>query len=62
MSELNKNNEEMIEVDEEKELSAILQIRRDKLQALKDANNDPFTKVKYDFDTYSVDIKNNFEE
>ena len=62
MAELNNNNEEIIEVDEEKELSAILQIRRDKLQALKDANNDPFTKVKYDFDTYSIDIKNNFEE
>ncbi|MBO5845482.1 MAG: lysine--tRNA ligase [Clostridia bacterium] len=58
----NINNEEIIEVDEEKELSAILQIRRDKLQALKDADNDPFTKVKYDFDTYSVDIKNNFDE
>ena len=62
MAELNNNNEEIIEVDEEKELSAVLQIRRDKLQALKDADNDPFTKVKYDFDTYSVDIKNNFEE
>ena len=62
MAELNNNNEEIIEVDEEKELSAVLQIRRDKLQALKDAGNDPFTKVKYDFDTYSVDIKNNFEE
>ena len=62
MAENINNNEEILEVDEEKELSAILQIRRDKLQALKDADNDPFTKVKYDFDTYSVDIKNNFDE
>ena len=62
MAEFNNSNEEMIELDEEKELNAVLQIRRDKLQALKDSDNDPFTKVKFDFDTYSVDIKNNFDE
>ena len=54
--------EQIINAAPEQELSEILQIRRDKLQALKDADNDPFTKVKYDFDTYSVDIKNNFDE
>ena len=33
------------------ELSEILQVRRDKLDALKAAGQDPFQKVKYDFDT-----------
>ena len=61
MSDINNINEELI-VDEEKELNSILQIRRDKLTALKESGNDPFQKVKYDFDTYSVDIKENFEE
>ena len=61
MSELNNINEELV-LDEEKELNSILQIRRDKLAALKESGNDPFQKVKYDFDTYSVDIKDNFDE
>lgn len=62
MTDINNINEEMLGVDEEKELNSVLQIRRDKLAALKESGNDPFTKVKYDFDTYSVDIKNNFDE
>ena len=61
MTDVNNINENVI-VDEEKELNSILQIRRDKLAALKESGNDPFEKVKYDFDTYSVDIKENFEE
>ena len=61
MADINNINEEVVALDEEKELNSILQIRRDKLSALKEAGNDPFQKVKYDFDTYSVDIKNNFE-
>lgn len=46
----------------EAELSEILQIRRDKLTALKNEGKDPFVKVKYDFDTYTVDITSKFEE
>ena len=38
MSDINNINEEII-VDEEKELNSILQIRRDKLSALKEAGN-----------------------
>ena len=56
----NVNNVE--NVNEELELSEILQIRRDKLTALCEAGNNPFEKVKYDVDTYTVDIVNNFEE
>ena len=61
MTDVNNINENII-VDEEKELNSILQIRRDKLAALKESGNDPFEKVKYDFDTYSVDIKDRFDE
>ena len=50
----NVNNVE--NVSEEVELSEILQIRRDKLTALCESGNNPFEKVKYDVDTYTVDI------
>ena len=56
----NVNNVE--NVSEEVELSEILQIRRDKLTALCEAGNNPFEKVKYDVDTYTVDIVEKFEE
>ena len=61
MTDINIINENIV-VDEEKELNSIIQIRRDKLSSLKESGNDPFQKVKYDFDTYSVDIKDKFEE
>lgn len=61
MTDINNINENIV-IDEEKELNSILQIRRDKLSSLKESGNDPFQKVKYDFDTYSVDIKDKFEE
>ena len=61
MTDINNENNELI-VDDDKELNSILQIRRDKLSALKESGNDPFQKVRFDFDTYSVDIKNNFDE
>ena len=56
----NVNNVE--NVSEEVELSEILQIRRDKLTALCESGNNPFEKVKYDVDTYTVDIVERFEE
>lgn len=59
---VNEMNDELLTAEEERELNSVLQIRRDKLAALKESGNDPFQKVKYDFDTYSVDIKNNFDE
>ena len=61
MTDINNVNENIV-LDEEKELNSILQIRRDKLAALKESGNDPFQNVKYDFDTYSVDIKDRFDE
>ena len=41
MSENNKNTPD-------RELSEILQVRRDKLSAMKENGNDPFIKTKYD--------------
>ena len=45
----------------EQELSEILKIRREKLAALKEAGADPFTVTKFDFDSESVTIKEQFE-
>ena len=43
------------------ELSEILQVRRDKLSAMKENGNDPFVKTKYDVDAHSLQIKGDFE-
>ncbi len=48
------------EMTEEK-LSELLQIRRDKLTALKEAGKDPFEIVKYDVTANSAEIFANFE-
>ena len=42
------------------QLSELLQIRRDKLDALREAGKDPFEITKYDVTAYSSDIKANF--
>ncbi len=55
-------SEENIELQTEKELSEILQIRRDKLAKLKEENRDPYEVTKFDRTAYSMDIKDNFEE
>ncbi len=46
----------------EEDLNEILQIRRNKLKDLVEAGDDPFQKVRFDFDTYSTQIKENFEK
>ena len=43
------------------ELSALLQVRRDKLKELQDAGQDPFEITKYVVTAKSADIKDNFE-
>ena len=43
------------------ELSEILQVRRDKLSAMKESGNDPFVKTKYDVDAHSMQVKGDFE-
>ncbi|MBE5736894.1 MAG: lysine--tRNA ligase [Clostridiales bacterium] len=54
----NGQNTQAVELD----LNEILQVRRDKLKALKEAGKDPFEKVRYDRDAYSQDIKDNYAE
>ena len=43
------------------DLNEILQVRRDKLSAMREAGLDPFVKTKYDVDAYSTDIKSDYE-
>ena len=57
MADINVNVPETEELD----LNSILRIRREKLQELVDAGQNPFEKVKFDFDTYSTQIKEDFE-
>lgn len=49
-------------MSEELNLSEQRQIRREKLQALRDAGRDPFVNETWDVNAYSVQIKDNFEE
>ncbi len=62
----NVNNEQEIVCNTNEmtqaELSELLQIRRDKLSALREADKDPFKIVKYNQTHYSVDIINNYDE
>ena len=46
----------------EKELSEVLQVRRDKLQALKEQGKDPYEITKFDFTHYSQDIFDSFND
>ena len=46
----------------EEDISELIAIRRGKLKDLIDAGKNPYEKVKYDRDSYSQDIKDNFEE
>ncbi len=48
-------------VNEELSLNELLQVRRDKLNELQAAGNDPFTITKYEVTHHSEEIKANFE-
>ena len=54
-------SQEMINNEQERPLSEILQIRRDKLAALQAEGRDPFLITKFDFDSDSAAIKADFE-
>ena len=58
MSEELKNNNQQ----PEENLSEQRQIRREKLQALREAGRDPFLNETWDVNAHSVQIKDNFEE
>ncbi len=62
MSEQNQVNAVAEAEITEKQLSELLQIRRDKLSALQEAGQDPFVITKYDVDTHNADIREQFDE
>ncbi len=62
MAETNNQNTAEEVVVTQAELSEQMRIRREKLDALKEQGNDPYTIVKYPVDTMSKDIKENYEE
>lgn len=47
---------------QEQDLNEILRIRREKLASLIQAGKNPFEKVRYDRDSYSQDIKDNYAD
>ena len=55
---MDKNQQNAPEVS----VSEQIEIRRAKLQAMKEEGKDPFTITKFDFDAYTDEIKNNFQE
>jgi lysyl-tRNA synthetase class 2 len=48
--------------ESERSLSEILQIRRDKLTALREDGRDPFTVTKYDVDTHAQEVNDNYDQ
>ena len=61
MSEPNQTAQPAEEMSEQ-QLSELLQIRRDKLQALQEAGKDPYTITKFDVTAKNADIRARFEE
>jgi len=57
----NNDTSNMVGEESPQELSEILQIRRDKLKALQDADNDPFLKTKFSRTAFTKDVVDGFE-
>ena len=55
-------NVEAVKAPTEKEIGEQELVRREKLKALGEAGQNPFELVKYPVDSYSADIKDNFDE
>ena len=53
--------EEQKNVPQQPELSELLRLRREKLTALQQAGEDPFRQTRFDWDTTSQQIKDNFD-
>ena len=57
----NRTDGELSQIDEVRELSEILQIRRDKLSKLQNEGRDPFHITKFKRTAFSADVTDNFE-
>ena len=55
-------NVEAVKAPTEKEIGEQELVRREKLKSLVEAGQNPFELVKYPVDSYSADIKDNFDE
>ena len=55
-------NQVLTSAGEEKELSELLQIRRDKLSALVEAGQNPFELTSYPVDAYAQEVKAQFTD
>ena len=58
---MSDNNTEAVNTAEEKALTDVLRVRREKLAELQAAGKDPFQITKYDRTHSSEDVKNNFD-
>ena len=59
---MSDQNKQAQPVQEEPSLPELLQIRRDKLEELRQVGKDPFAQTKYDVTHHSAEIKERFEE
>ncbi|MCH5280863.1 MAG: lysine--tRNA ligase [Lachnospiraceae bacterium] len=57
MAEQNKQNQQG-----EQDINQLLKVRREKLEALREAGKDPFTITKYEQTHHSTEIKDNYDE
>ena len=56
-----ENNQNQAVVQTEEDLNEILRVRREKLADMKANGKDPFEITKFDFDSYTTQVKENFE-
>ncbi|MBQ9514054.1 MAG: lysine--tRNA ligase [Clostridia bacterium] len=59
---MNENNNTPINQEQELDLNEILRVRREKLEKLQNDGKNPFSKVRYDRDAYSQDIKDDYDK
>ena len=60
MNEERQNQGQQEQAQDQQEMRELLRIRRDKLEALRDAGADPFTITKYPVDSRAASIKEQF--
>ena len=53
---MNDNQNNVQNVQKEEDLNALMKVRREKLAALQEAGNDPFTITKYNVTHHGEDI------
>ncbi len=56
------NNEENLNIEPQEDINELIKVRIDKWNKLKAEGKDPFVLTKYDVDTYSTQITEQFEE